>query len=465
MFNFTKKSNDTCEGKASLHTQVNSSEKASPKASELMNKALLSAEAGNYKATIVSLKQAYDLGDPMATCILADCHFYGAGVQENMATAVNLYNLSAKLGYPRAYFVLGYLYEHGLGVSKNRSSSNKYYQIAMNSGYSKSALFGELLKTNKHKDYLWDLALAGHGIASCQCNVGVGFYTGELSPVPNPHYLKPVELKKKRYEQAYKWFALASQGNEPSAFYNMYLMIQSKHIKNISMDLAIEYLKKSAELGYPQAQYSLGNKYFRGKSGLKRSLSEATRLFTLSSEGGCAIATHRLGACYFYGRGVEIDYPSAFYYFRKATESGYSPSICHLGYCYLKGLGVAPDPKKGFSYFVEALSKKITNAHAYLGDCYFEGLGVAKSYHSAFSHYLSAYKCGILAVGERLAYCYENGLGTRKNPLEAKRIRASISQRSCPDGADTTSGAMSYDTVALDDTTEVITRVRPRSTK
>lgn len=431
---------------------------------DLLSKAISLAQTEDYKNALKYFQKASVQGDPMATCILGDCYFYGAGVGENISRAIFYYEKSAKLGYPRACYVLAYFHTEGKYLAKNNSLATKYNQTARVKGYPHSPIYQDLFIVNKARDYLWDLALAGHGIGFAQCNVGVGFYTSELTTMATQYYWSASELKKDKNEKSYNWFLTASKNNESSSFYNLYLMIQSRQVKSISPDKAIDYLKRSSQLGYAQAQYSLGNKYFRGK-GVERDLGEALRLFALADQGGSANATHRLGICYFYGKGVDIDYPSAFNYFKKATEIGYSPSICHLGYCYLKGLGVSADPKKGYSYFVEALGKGIVNAHAYLGDCYFEGLGVKKSYHSAFSQYLSAYKRGVLGVAERLAYCYENGLGTTKNPLEAKKIREAINKPSTKTTTTSTNAGLSYDTVVFDDTTEVITRVKIRSTK
>lgn len=103
------------------------------------------------------------------------------------------------------------------------------------------------------------------------------------------------------------------------------------------------------------------------------------------AEKGNAEAQGWLGLQYIYGKGVDLDYSKAAYWFKLAADQGNVTGLNSLGHCLLHGLGVKTDVKEGY---------KLTKAAADLGDIHaYEGMG----------------------------YCYYNGVGVIKNKTRAKQ--------------------------------------------
>ena len=83
----------------------------------------------------------------------------------------------------------------------------------------------------------------------------------------------------------------------------------------------ISYFRKNADLGYAEAQFYLGLRYYEGR-GIAQDYTEAVRWYKKAADQGHAVAQNNLGFCYEYGRGVEKDYAQAAYWYVKAIENG-----------------------------------------------------------------------------------------------------------------------------------------------
>ncbi len=81
-----------------------------------------------------------------------------------------------------------------------------------------------------------------------------------------------------------------------------------------------------------------------------------------------------LGECYFYGRGTDINYDSAFSYFQEAAKAGDSNARYNLGVCYSYGYGTDIDDAKALEYF-ELAEEDNADAMAYVGYYYYRGWG------------------------------------------------------------------------------------------
>lgn len=62
--------------------------------------------------------------------VLAECHFYGWGVEENDDEALKWYRKAAERGYAPSMFKLGYCYEEGFGVEKDMEKALEWYRKA-----------------------------------------------------------------------------------------------------------------------------------------------------------------------------------------------------------------------------------------------------------------------------------------------------------------------------------------------
>ena len=73
-------------------------------------------------------------GDPGARCKLGVLYAYGAGVPQDVKTAVKWYTLAADQGDAEAQFNLGGMYENGKGVPQNYETAVEWYTLAAEQG-------------------------------------------------------------------------------------------------------------------------------------------------------------------------------------------------------------------------------------------------------------------------------------------------------------------------------------------
>ena len=145
---------------------------------------------------------------------------------------------------------------------------------------------------------------------------------------------------------------------------------------------AVEWFKKSAELGDAVGQYRLGNCYFFEK-GVTQDYTRAVEWYRKSAKQGCAQGQNNLGVCYEHGKGITQDYTKAVEWYRKSAEQGEPIAQGHLGICYYFGKGVTKNYGKAVEWYRKAAEQGLAEAQSILGDCYYYGEGVTKDYGNA----------------------------------------------------------------------------------
>lgn len=106
-------------------------------------------------------------------------------------------------------------------------------------------------------------------------------------------------------------------------------------------EAAFQDLIKAASLGYPPAQFQLGEFYKNG-TWTERDSSRARTWFHRSAEGGNVYAMHRLGYLYAEGEGGSADIVTAIQKFEEAANLGFVDSQFNLGAIYDPGPGNTP---------------------------------------------------------------------------------------------------------------------------
>ena len=108
---------------------------------------------------------------------------------------------------------------------------------------------------------------------------------------------------------------------------------------NSMMDQAADYFKEASRL------------FGRGRQ------VEAARLTRQAAELGYAEAQCSLGALYMNGQGVDKDQEAAFQWFLKAARQGHSGAQCNLGLMYQFGQGVKRDLKEAADWYRKAADR------------------------------------------------------------------------------------------------------------
>lgn len=116
----------------------------------------------------------------------------------------------------------------------------------------------------------------------------------------------------------------------------------------------LELLRKSANLGYPQAQFYLGRLYEEGGAGLAKNPTEARRWYERAANSGDRGAMHNVGLMYFEGVGGTKNLTSAAQWFRKAANLGLVDSQFNMGQLYEQGLGVTQNSAEAYKWYLLA---------------------------------------------------------------------------------------------------------------
>ncbi len=114
-----------------------------------------------------------------------------------------------------------------------------------------------------------------------------------------------------------------------------------------------EKIRKAAEHGDAKAQYSLGMRYFEGKS-VTKDYVQAVAWFRKAAKHGYDSAQFCLGGMYNMGEGVTKDYTQAAVWYRKAAEQGLPEAQFNLGTMYYTGEGVPKDYVQAYKWYNKA---------------------------------------------------------------------------------------------------------------
>ena len=119
-------------------------------------------------------------------------------------------------------------------------------------------------------------------------------------------------------------------------------------------------IEAAAALGFPTA---VGHCCCLGWGGRAQDFDKAFELFSAAAEKGYPRAEVRVGYCYFYGHGVDVDPSKALELYNQAAEKGNSFALYNLAFVYEYGrCGLSVDLSEARRYYRMAADKG--NAHA-----------------------------------------------------------------------------------------------------
>ena len=115
------------------------------------------------------------------------------------------------------------------------------------------------------------------------------------------------------------------------ALFLVALVILWGHQPGFSESQDIERLRKAAEQGDAESQFSLGRIYSLGR-GVPWDSKEAAKWYRLAAEQGHTKAQIMLGHMYARGEGVPEDYQEAVKWYRQAAEAGNAHAHLQAGF-------------------------------------------------------------------------------------------------------------------------------------
>lgn len=260
-----------------------------------------------------------------------------------------------------------------------------------------------------------------------RCNYGVALFYRDGKFVEKDE-TKAAEI----FASAFSDIKELAEKNEPIScciigfyYFNGFYVSEDKKV-------AIEWLKKSASLGYALAQNNVALRYYNGLD-VEEDKAEAVKWYRKAAEQGLAEAQYNLGVCYNNGDGVKIDKEEAVKWYKKAAEQGYATAQYNLGNCYYNGEGIKEDKAEAVIWYQKAAKQGDVGAQYVLGVCYCNGYGVEKDKEKAFIWHRRAAKQGNSSSQLYVARSYDNEDGVKKDEVEAIRWYSMAAEQKEPD--------------------------------
>lgn len=163
---------------------------------------------------------------------------------------------------------------------------------------------------------------------------------------------------------------------------------------------------KSAEAGDAEAQYKLGEFYFYGYEGVEKDYELAVKWLRKSANAGYPNAQNFLGYCYEEGLGVEKNLVTAFVLYSKAADQGYAQAYNSLGCIYGDKFGSFYNEKVALKFFQKAAELGNHFGQYNLAVAYFYGLGVERNYQEAINLFMKLASNGDVTAQCFLGDCY-----------------------------------------------------------
>ena len=189
----------------------------------------------------------------------------------------------------------------------------------------------------------------------------------------------------------------------------------------------MEYLKKSAEMGYAPAQAELGDCYAQGR-GVERDYAKASEWYCRaagqppqqpeSPQQAAKPQQTETPQLLFEQYQQESDQAKRMEYLKESAEMGYAPAQAELGDCYRQNNNAL-----AVDWYRKAVEQGYAPAQYQLGKCYYYGWIVEKDKSKAVELYQKAAEQGYKDAQLTLAMFYEKGQGVPKDLSLAREWR------------------------------------------
>uniref|UniRef100_A0A0Q9YJQ8 Localization factor PodJL n=1 Tax=Candidatus Berkiella aquae TaxID=295108 RepID=A0A0Q9YJQ8_9GAMM len=349
------------------------------------------------------LQQAAKGNDPQAQVALAQCYLQGKGVPKDTALAIQWLVDCAKKGNNDAIYQLAQIYLEP--ANQNINEAQSLLHLAAQNGHA-LAMFtlaklyheGNLIEKDDSKALYWYAQANAKDHPQAEYELAMLLLKGTWQVNENPISMlhksaeqnyAPAQLAlAKLYQQgqkvgkdenaAFNWYLAAAKEADPEAYYQIGLCFvhgQLKQPKNI--ELGIDYLKKSAELGWIPAQYTLASLYLDGHAVLD-DRQQAMDYLIQAANNGWIDAQLKLAQALIQFSLPQYD-KAAFHWVQKASKYQHADALFQLASCYHEGIGTPVDYQQALTIYQGLASRDHFLAQCKLGQMYFEGQGVEKN--------------------------------------------------------------------------------------
>lgn len=329
------------------------------------------AEKPDYPAAFEWFKKASAQGHVKATYNLALAYERGQGVKRDRAKALELLQQASKAGDTDSGYMLGLLllddgggpgtigHARALQALTNAAEhGNARAQYLLGTGYAD----GSLGSTNILLARRWlGKAIASGMIEALRPYVALQ-QSGDLSGIASTAELaKNATAGDASAQHAYAvrlltgqqvkadpasglaWLRKSADLGYPDAQYD--LGIQLSRSDDPDYAQALQWLQRAAASGHARAQYAIGQMKAEGL-GVEKNEREAVRWYRQAADSGLATAEYAMGYATSEGAGIQKDDPDAMDWFRKAAQHGHAEAAFRISTMYANEEGVGKDGRE-----------------------------------------------------------------------------------------------------------------------
>lgn len=207
-------------------------------------------DEANLKTAVTYIQKAADGGLPCAKHELGGLYWHGKGVKQSDETAIKLFHEAATLNFPWAHNQLGDIYYYGHGTENNTEKAMYHYdqagKLGLNTAYRKKASL--YLHNGSHNDIQQAFTIY-KDLADK--------YSDSLACYNTAHFLYHGKGCAQDFKASFTYAMKAAKGNDPDANMLLYTMYNQGIGTTKNSKLALEFLKRSANLKFKHALFEL----------------------------------------------------------------------------------------------------------------------------------------------------------------------------------------------------------------
>lgn len=271
------------------------------------------------------LHKAAEKGDAASMYLLGIEYQWGKYVQKDDKVGFEWMLQAGEKGYPKAYMRISSAYSGGKGVSLDRERGKEWGNKAIRDDFAfffrKRPYFGDgdiffyrsILPPSDRSSTEGDVAdallvKAKKGDAQSQNDLGEFYYDKK-----NSSYKPDVALE---------WMNKSAEQNFADAEANLAEIYGSGDVVPANYGLALTYLRRAADHGSACSQYNLASIYIAGVLGVPKDEAQGVSWLKKAAEAGCGAAQDTLGQRYEFGMGMGKDQEAANRWYKKAADHG-----------------------------------------------------------------------------------------------------------------------------------------------
>ena len=381
----------------------------------------------DYIKAVECLKKSSDEWNYDSCYHLAECYFYGLGIECDLSSAFEYYKVAAfndnqfrntafdklfdlllqcywideiddeliyeitnyaEQDYKKAQLMLGNCYYNGYGVDVDYAEAISWREKAAEQGDAQAQLLvaqqyfsgiGTLRDVEKAKH--WYNLAAENGNTEAQYQLAEFFEVG-------------TDGVRKSLSTAFYWYKKAAEADNVDAILKVGQMYDSGIGTGKNVDKAVYWYEKAAKRNYIDAMFALANIYLYNYRDIEKGISTYETILELTRNNKLkALIMTKLGEFYSLGIGVKKDSYKAMYYYRDAVANGSVDAAYLLGNIYLNQKNYTT-PKRAIEVFLLGACGGNIACQKKLAELYLKGVVVQKSSENAIRWFAEAAKNG-----------------------------------------------------------------------